>query len=59
MVVPKEGEIMWTVYRQDDNGQVFVVEENMQITEADDLIEFFEKRGHKQLFYKEEQPFLG
>jgi len=59
MVVPKEGEIMWTVYRQDDNGQVFVVEENMQITEADDLIEFFEKRGHKQLYYKEEQPFLG
>jgi hypothetical protein len=43
----------WTVYRQDDNGNRFVVEEHVSREEAERLVERFEARGHKQLYWAE------
>ena len=43
----------WTVFRQDDNGNRFVVEEHVSREEAQRLVEKFEARGHKQLYWAE------
>lgn len=50
---------MWSVIRTDDNGNTFVIEENLTRGEAEDLIDTLESRGHKQLYEIQEQPFLG
>jgi UDP-N-acetyl-2-amino-2-deoxyglucuronate dehydrogenase len=47
---------MWTVYRQDDNGNRFVVEEHVSREEADRLVAAFEVRGHKQVYWAEPGP---
>jgi hypothetical protein len=43
----------WTVYRQDDNGNRFVVEKGLSKEEAGRVVETFEARGHKQLYWAE------
>jgi hypothetical protein len=45
----------WVVYRLDDNGNTFVVEENVSREEAERLVALFESRGHKQLYWAQEQ----
>lgn len=41
---------LWIVYRQDDNGNDFVVQDNVSREEAERLVAEFEARGHKQLY---------
>jgi hypothetical protein len=41
---------LWTVYRQDDNGNVFVVADNVSREEAERLVALYESRGHKQSY---------
>jgi hypothetical protein len=41
----------WTVYRQDDNGNRFVVETGLSRAEAEQLVEIYERRGHKQVYW--------
>jgi hypothetical protein len=43
----------WTVHRQDDNGNRFVVESGLIREEAERLVREFEGRGHKQLYWME------
>jgi len=38
----------WTVHRQDDNGNRFVVDTGLSREEAERLVAVFESRGHKQ-----------
>jgi hypothetical protein len=44
---------MWTVYRIDDNGNVFVVRDHVAHEEADRLVAMYEARGHKQMYWAE------
>lgn len=41
----------WTVYRQDDNGNRFVVESHLTHEAALQLVAEFEARGHKQCYW--------
>jgi hypothetical protein len=43
----------WTVYRIDDNGNVFVVKSGLNLSEAQRLVAEFEARGHKQMYWAE------
>jgi UDP-N-acetyl-2-amino-2-deoxyglucuronate dehydrogenase len=43
----------WTVYRQDDNGNRFVVSTRLSREEAERLVAEFEARGHKQVYWAE------
>ena len=43
----------WTVYRIDDNANVFVVREGVGREEADRLVAEFTARGHKQTYWSE------
>lgn len=43
----------WTVHRQDDNGNRFVVQTGLSRQEAERLVEKFEARGHKQVYWAE------
>ena len=43
----------WTVHRQDDNGNRFVVETGLSCEEAERLVKLLESRGHKQLYWSE------
>ena len=43
----------WTVCRQDDNGNRFVVETGLTREDAERLVDVFEKRGHKQVYWAE------
>lgn len=44
---------MWSVYRQDDNGNRFVVSTQLNREEAELLVAEFEARGHKQVYWVE------
>lgn len=43
----------WAVYRQDDNGNRFVVSTRLGREEAKRLVAEFEARGHKQVYWAE------
>lgn len=49
--VPRDS--TWSVYRIDDNGNVFVVRKNQNQDEANCLVAEFEARGHKQMYWTE------
>jgi hypothetical protein len=45
------------VWRQDDNGNKFVVQKNLSREAADKLAKELENRGHKQVYWvQEEEP---
>lgn len=44
---------LWTVYRIDDTGNVFVVKDGLTQEEADRLVQVYEARGHKQMYWAE------
>jgi UDP-N-acetyl-2-amino-2-deoxyglucuronate dehydrogenase len=48
---PSEGK--WTLHRQDDNGNRFVVGEHLSHAKAFRLVAEFEARGHKQMYWAE------
>jgi UDP-N-acetyl-2-amino-2-deoxyglucuronate dehydrogenase len=41
---------LWTVWRIDDNANVFVVREHLTKDDADRLVAEFTARGHKQTY---------
>lgn len=43
----------WTVYRIDDYGNVFTVQNDLSREEATRLVAEFEARGHKQMYWAE------
>lgn len=43
----------WAVYRQDDNGNRFVVSTRLGREEAERLVAELESRGHKQVYWAE------
>ena len=51
---------LWTVYRQDDPGNRFVVREHLSREEAERVAAEFQARGHKQVYWAEpETPAEG
>jgi hypothetical protein len=45
--------LTWTVYRQDDNGNRFVVERHLSRDAATHLVAELEAHGHKQFYWAE------
>jgi UDP-N-acetyl-2-amino-2-deoxyglucuronate dehydrogenase len=43
----------WAVWRIDDNGNTFVVRERLTREEAEQTVEEFTARGHKQMYWAE------
>ena len=41
----------WTVWRQDDNGNTYIVEGGLDRKSAEELVAELESHGHKQLYY--------
>lgn len=50
-VVPKAKITDWTVWRQDDNGQQFVVERNLNEQDAELMVAELEASAHKQTYW--------
>lgn len=46
-------ELTFSVFRQDDNGNRFLVESGLNRTDADRLAAALHARGHKQLYWVE------
>jgi len=44
---------LWSVWRIDDNANVFVVREHLTREEADGVVAEFTARGHKQTYWAE------
>jgi hypothetical protein len=40
----------WAVYRQDDNGHLFIVQTGLSRQDAERLVEELTARGHKQTY---------
>ena len=45
---------MWSVWRQDDNGNLFIVKNNLTENEALRLIREYKRKGHKQSYWAKE-----
>lgn len=43
----------WQVIRQDDNGNIFVVANQLSENDARKLVKAYEAKGHKQTFWAE------
>ena len=41
----------WSVWRQDDNGNVFLVKNGLTEQEALRLVQEYERKGHKQTYW--------
>ncbi len=46
----------WCLLRLDDNGNEFVVRDNLTRPEVEALLREFEARGHKQSYWLRPQP---
>jgi hypothetical protein len=44
----------WSIWRQDDNGNVSLVKAGLKRTEALLLIAEYESKGHKQIYWAQE-----
>ncbi len=53
-VTPKNEIGNWSVWRQDDNGNKFLVEENLTEDKANKFAQELEATGHKQTYWVEE-----
>ncbi len=51
-------EAKWSVFRMDDNGNVFEIVKNKKYEEAAELSREYNRRGHKQLYWVEESSCL-
>jgi hypothetical protein len=45
----------WSVWRQDDNGNVFLVKNRLTEQEALKLVQELERKGHKQTYWAKEK----
>ena len=48
---PSPDDALWEVWRQDDNGNQFLVSGGHTREQAEELCASFEARGHKQLYW--------
>jgi hypothetical protein len=46
----------WSVWRRDDNGNVFLVEDGLTERQALSLVRKFESKGHKQSYWAQKNP---
>lgn len=46
---------LWSVWRTDDNGNVFLVRKHLAKDEAQRVADEFESHGHKQLYWLEKE----
>jgi hypothetical protein len=53
---PQGRESRWSVWRQDDNGNQFLVCANLTRANAEALAAELESRGHKQLYWVSQDP---
>jgi 2-iminoacetate synthase ThiH len=44
----------WCVFRQDDHGNQFLVATDLTDADAQDIVEEYEAKGHKQVYWVEE-----
>jgi len=51
----RPGAEFWTVWRIDDNANVFVVREHLDREEAEHVVAEFTARGHKQMYWAERE----
>lgn len=49
----------WTVWRQDDNVNVFVVARHLSKEDADRLVAEYEAKKHKQMYWAERESTDG
>lgn len=49
----------WRVLRIDNNGNRFILADDLSAQAADQLIAAYECKGHKQTYFKERQPWEG
>ncbi|WP_425615004.1 hypothetical protein NA78x_004891 [Anatilimnocola sp. NA78] len=52
---PPHAAPFWSVWRTDDNGNVFLVREHLPKAEAQRVADEFESHGHKQLYWLQEE----
>jgi hypothetical protein len=45
----------WSVWRQDDNGNAFLMQANLTMCEATALVERYERQGHKQCYWARDE----
>jgi len=45
----------WAVFRIDDNGNQFLIREGLSLKEANQVVQEFEARGHKQVYWAERE----
>ena len=45
----------WQVVRQDDNGNIFIIQKNLTEKAAEKLVQEYTSKGHKQLYWCEKQ----
>jgi hypothetical protein len=48
---PGAADATWTVWRQDDNGNRFVMAQHLGREQAQRMVADFEERGHKQVYW--------
>ena len=53
---PQPDDAAWSVWRQDDNGNQFLVESGLDQESAQELMETYEKRAHKQVYWISQSP---
>ncbi|MBI4451278.1 hypothetical protein HY642_04855 [Candidatus Woesearchaeota archaeon] len=46
---------LWSVWRQDDNGNAVLVKDALPREQALSLVEQYQQQGHKQLYWAEPQ----
>lgn len=47
---------LWSVWREDDNSNSFLIKDNLLKNEASQLVKDYEAKGHKQTYYIKKQP---
>jgi len=43
--------VYYTLYRQDDNGNIFIIKNNLSREKAMQMMKELEDRGHKQMYW--------
>jgi hypothetical protein len=54
--VQEKREPVWSVWRQDDNGNVFLVKDRLTEPDALKLVRELESTGHRQTYWVKENP---
>ncbi len=49
-----KSEAVWSVWRQDDNGNIFLVRDSLTEPDARKLVHELEEEGHKQTYWVKE-----